>query len=166
MKPILYILCGPSGSGKSTFANEFLQKLSLEGIDKRICVSRDAIRLSMLKDDEDYFSHEDEVFATFVNTIATQLQDGACVIADATHLNMSSRRKLTYAIDKTFSDYEIVYVTFEVPVEVCLSRNALRFGRACVPDDTIREMHKAFRIPRNDEDSRMIGIIKVEGNVI
>lgn len=166
MKPILYIMCGPPGCGKSTFANEFMQKLSNEGIDRRICISRDAIRFSMLKEGEDYFAHEKEVFSTFVHTIATQLQDGVCVIADATHIDMASRKKLTYAIDQTISEYDIVYIVFETPLDVCLKRNEMRLGRMCVPEDTIRNMYNKFRIPRDDEDSRMIGMIRVEGNVI
>lgn len=166
MKPILYILCGPPGCGKSTFANEFLQKLETGGVDKRICISRDAIRYSMIKDDEEYFSREKEVFDTFVNAIATQLQDGVCTIADATHLDMYSRKKLTYAIDQIYSNYEIVYVTFETPLEVCKVRNEKRLGRACVPVEILQSMYNKFRIPRNDEDPRMIGIIKVEGDVV
>ena len=166
MKPILYIMCGPPGCGKSTFANEFMQKLSIEGIDKRICISRDAIRFSMLKEGEDYFSHEKEVFQLFVHTITSQLQDGVCVIADATHLDMYSRKKLTYAIDQTISDYDIVYIVFDTPLETCIERNALRFGRMRVPEEIIRNMHDKFRHPRDDEDSRRIGTIYIEGNVI
>ena len=158
MKPILYIMCGPPGCGKSTFANEFLPK--------RAYVSRDAIRFDMVKEDEEYFSHENEVFSTFVNTITDQLQNGMSVIADATHIDMSSRKKLTYAIDKSFTDYNIVYVTFNTPIEICLERNNMREGRMCVPEDVIRSMYNKFRIPRNDEDPRMIGIIKVEGDIV
>lgn len=166
MKPILYIMCGPPGCGKSTFANEFLQKLSNYGLDKRICVSRDAIRFSLLKDGEDYFAHEDEVFSTFIHAITSQLKDGVCVIADATHLNMGSRKKLTYAIDQEISDYDIVYIVFDVPLDVCLKRNSLRLGRQCVPDETLKEMYGYFRVPREDEDSRMIGMITVKGDTI
>lgn len=166
MKPILYIMCGPAGCGKSTFANEFMQKLSATGIDKRICISRDAIRFSLLKDGEDYFAHEDEVFANFIHAITSQLKDGVCVIADATHLNMGSRKKLTYAIDQEISDYDIVYIVFDTPLDVCLKRNSFRLGRQCVPDETIKEMHKYFRIPREDEDPRMIGMITVKGDTI
>ena len=63
---ILYILCGPSGSGKSTWANS----------DERqdiAYVSRDNIRLSLLKDGEDYFSHEKEVFKQFVKEIINRI---------------------------------------------------------------------------------------------
>ena len=166
MKPILYIICGPPACGKSTFAQEFLQKLSNEGIDKRICISRDAIRFSLLKDGEDYFAHEKEVFSIFVNTIVTQLKDGVSVIADATHIDMYSRKKLTYAVDQIYTDYDIVYITFDTPLETCLKRNASRIGRMCVPEETIRHMYDKFRPPRNDEDSRRIGTIYVEGNII
>lgn len=166
MKPILYIMCGAPGCGKSTFAQEFLQKLSQSGLDKRICISRDAIRFSILKDDEEYFSREKEVFNTFTNTIATQLKDGVSVIADATHIDMYSRKKLTYAVDQIYADYDIVYITFDTPLETCLKRNDLRIGRMCVPEEIVRHMYNKFRAPRDDEDSRRIGTISVKGDVV
>lgn len=158
MKPILYIMCGVPGSGKTTFANEFLQKHTY--------VSRDAIRFIMLKEGEDYFSHEKEVFSTFANTIAGKLQNGENVVADATHIDMTSRKKLTYAIDQIFSDYNIVYIVFDVSLETCLKHNAMREGQTCVPEDVINKMYNKFRCPRNDEDMRRIGTIRIEGNVI
>ena len=54
MKPTLYILCGPSGSGKSTWAHNFMIEEDRNGHDVRI-VSRDEIRLSMLKDGDAYY---------------------------------------------------------------------------------------------------------------
>ena len=73
--PILYILCGPSGCGKSTWAktDERMQHCAY--------VSRDEVRLSILKDEEEYFAHEKEVFAKFVNIIANYLIDGFDTIA-------------------------------------------------------------------------------------
>ena len=59
--PILYILCGPSGSGKSTWGLNFLPQ-----VENTMYTSRDYFRISLLKDGEDYFSHEKEVFKQFV----------------------------------------------------------------------------------------------------
>lgn len=151
----LYILCGPSGSGKSTWATNFMK-------DKRIAyVSRDEIRFAMLKKDEDYFSHEKEVFKTFVKAIAHYIANGDDAIADATHLNMFSRCKLIQALDMYTNDYEIVYVVFNVDADTCIERNKVREGRSNVPENIIRNMCRDFRMPTMDEDNRIIDIIEV-----
>lgn len=156
--PTLYILCGPSGCGKSTWAYKFMY----ENIDKDIrYVSRDEIRFSIIKEGEDYFSHEKEVFKRFANTIQQTLVDGFDIIADATHLNEFSRRKLTQAIDRYYTDYQIIYVTFKVSADTCVERNEAREGRANVPENVIRNMCRDFRIPSLDEDERAIDIIEV-----
>lgn len=156
----LYILCGPSGSGKSTWAHNFIQKNDPLYNNIRD-VSRDEIRLSMLKDEEDYFAHEKEVFKKFVRTICETLIDGFDVIADATHLNEFSRRKLTQAIDMRYTDYKIIYVVFNVDADTCVARNANRAGRANIPENIIRNMCRDFRMPTKDEDDRIIDIVEV-----
>jgi len=157
--PILYILCGPSGCGKSTWANQFMNDHNTDDIRY---VSRDEIRFSLVGEDEDYFAHEKEVFRKFSGTIAQTLVDGFDVIADATHLNEFSRRKLTQAIDYYTKDYEVIYVSFNVDVDTCLARNTPREGRANVPETVIRNMCRDFRAPTKDEDERVIDIIEVE----
>ncbi len=154
--PILYILCGPSGCGKTTWANDFIK----EHHDIRY-VSRDEIRFQLVNPDESYFSREKEVFRRFANTIRHTLVDGFDCIADATHLNEFSRRKLTQAIDMYFKDYEIVYVSFNVNVDTCIEHNANREGRANVPETVIRNMCRDFRTPSIDEDERVKEIINV-----
>jgi len=157
----LYILCGPSGCGKSTWARSFMQE------NNDICyISRDDIRLSFLKEGEDYFSHEKAVFRKFVAGIVTTLKEGLDIIADATHLNEFSRRKLTQAIDMQFTDYEIVYVTFNVDVDTCVARNENRTGRRYVPENVIRNMCRDFREPELDEDERAKEIIHLSTNRI
>lgn len=151
--PILYIFCGPSGSGKSTWAHSNMQDT--------MYVSRDEIRYSIIKEEEDYFSHEKEVFKTFVSEIVARLKTGCDTIADATHLNEFSRRKLTQAIDMHYTDYKIIYVVFNVSADICVARNANRTGRANVPENVIRNMCRDFRAPSKDEDERVIDIIEV-----
>ena len=153
----LYILCGPSGSGKSTWASTF------SGTIMKTCshVSRDDIRFSIVKENEDYFSHEKEVFKVFVKTIANTIMSGFDCIADATHLNMFSRCKLIQALDMYTTDYEIVYVVFNVDADTCVERNKAREGRRNVPENIIRNMCRDFRMPTMDEDSRIKEIIEV-----
>ena len=158
MIPTLYILCGPSGAGKSTWARKFIE----DHFDDNIhYVSRDEIRFSILKDGEDYFAHEKEVFKKFVGTIGETLIDGFDVIADATHLNEFARRKLTQALDMRHIDYNIIYVVFNINVETCIAHNANRNGRSDVPETVIRNMCRDFRAPTMDEDERVKEIIEV-----
>jgi len=158
--PVLYILCGPSGCGKTTWSRQYIAFQDALGNDIRY-VSRDEIRFSLLKEGEDYFSHEKEVFKKFAGTICETLIDGFDCIADATHLNEFSRRKLTQAIDMRFKDYEIVYVVFNVDVNTCLARNERRANLAAIPDTIIHNMCRDFRAPTVDEDERAKGVIEV-----
>ncbi len=153
--PILYILCGPSGSGKTTWAK------TDERVSHCAYVSRDEIRYSIVKDDEDYFSHEKEVFKRFISEIIKYMRLGYDTIADATHLNKYSRNKLTSAIDEYMPEYKIIYVVFNTNIDTCLNRNTTRLGRANVPEDAIRNMYNNFYIPTKDEDERIIDIIEV-----
>ena len=152
----LYILCGPSGSGKSTWAINFINAHN-----DTWYVSRDNIRLEIIKDEEEYFSHEKEVFKRFVKTIAENLISGHDCIADATHLNMFSRCKLMQALDQYTRDYEVVFVVFNTDVNVCIDRNKAREGRRNVPENIIRNMCRDFRMPTMDEDDRVKEIIEV-----
>ena len=158
--PRLYILCGPSGSGKSTWALDFIDKHN-----EVWYVSRDDIRLDLLSDGEDYFSHEKEVFKTFVGVLYALLSNGEDAIADATHLNMFSRCKLIQAIDmRGYKEYEIVYVVFNTDAETCVEHNKARTGRRNVPENVIRNMCRDFRVPTKDEDERVIDIIEVNND--
>lgn len=154
--PTLYILCGPSGCGKSTWRDFYIQEH--ENVKY---VSRDTIRFSMLQEGEDYFAHEKEVFQEFVNTLAQTLVDGFDVIADATHLNAYSRNKLTAAIDKIITDYEIKYVVFYTPMADCIERDDSREGIMHVGKEVIQGMFRSFKAPTLEEDSRANEIIEV-----
>lgn len=151
--PKLYILCGPSGCGKSTWAHTNMQDT--------MYVSRDEIRFRLVGEDESYFSREKEVFKEFVKEIVSRLKIGTDTIADATHLNQFSRRKLTQAIDMQFQNYEIIYVVFNTDADTCVERNKARTGRRNVPENVIRNMCRDFRAPTMDEDERVIDIIEV-----
>lgn len=152
--PTLYIMCGIPGSGKTYFAHNFLHA--------EVVVSRDNIRFMMLDNNEKYFDHEPEVFNEFVKTIVHHLRHFNTVVADATHINMWSRKKLTNAIDKYITEYRIVYVVCAPSLQVCLYRNSKRTGRANVPEKIVKEMFDKFHPPVVDayklEDERAVGV--------
>ena len=72
----LYVMVGIPGSGKSTWAKANLTDAEY--------ISRDTVRLSIIKDNEDLFAHEDEVYDKFVSILADGLRDNRNMVADAT----------------------------------------------------------------------------------
>ena len=163
-KPTLYVLCGVPGCGKSTW----VQKKMKENINpiepKWEYVSRDEVRFSLVKEEEDYFAKEKLVFNQFVAKICSSLRDSYVIntIADATHINEMSRSKLINAIHKAAPDldFNIVMVYFDVPVEVCIFRNNKRSGRARVPENVIRSIHTNLEFPKCRENLIRVEIVR------
>jgi len=138
----LVLLSGIPGAGKSYWVKNHLR----EGDSY---VSRDEVRFSIIGDDEEYFSHETEVFDKFVAKIEDELNAGKRVFADATHINHASRRKLLERIhDKDNIDID-VYV-FKTSLGTCLERNAQREGRARVPESAIYRMSEQLTDPAHE----------------
>ena len=138
----LYILCGIPASGKSTWAKSEAEK------DKNVhVVSRDEIRFSLLKPGENYFSKENETWKRFVKEIRQSLMTNKITIADATHLNKYSRKKLLGALRIPRMCIEITAVSFDIPFEIAFKRNSRRTGRALVPENSLREMYENFVPP-------------------
>ena len=142
----LYILIGAPGCGKSTWAKE---KKALGWS----VVSRDEIRYAYLKNDETYFSHEKEVFDTFVNALAASVLSNKNTVADATNLNESSRTKLLKALAARLSPstYNIIFIYFDTSYTTCFRRNASRQGRAHVPEKELSSMFAAQSFPSYNE---------------
>ena len=144
----LYVMVGIPGSGKSTEAHK------IQAIDPRIVyISRDEVRLSIIKDNEHLFSHEDEVYDAFYDKIAAQLTLSDA-IADATHMSPGARLKLINALNKrgmTTDKYQIIFVCMDVPVEECIRRDDAREGRAHVTAPVIRRMNRSLDFPTIDE---------------
>ena len=136
----LILMCGPPGAGKST--------LLKEAIDTDIAkvVSRDQIRFDLLKDGDDYFAYEDEVWEKFIEEIQEGIENEKyySVYADATHLSPKARKKVIQALNIP-KGVELGAINFNVPVETCLERNARRSGRALVPEDAVRNMCRSFK---------------------
>lgn len=147
----LWIMCGPSGSGKSYFA-----KNNLMNGDNWCYISRDQIRYTTITKDDNYFSKEKLVYELFAGCIIDALQDPTYtdVIADATHLNWASRRKLLNAIhllNGEYSHIHIIPVWVNTSLAVAIERNNARTGLEHVPDIEIEKMYKRRRHPRFDE---------------
>lgn len=148
--PILYVMVGIPGSGKSYWATNFLNNSY-----NRVYVSRDNVRLGMLKEGEAYFSHEKAVFQQFVEEIVKYLKLGNDVIADATHNTKASRDKLINAIRAAGvadSDYEIIFVVMKTSLNKCIHRDNTRTGRAHVTESVIRDFFRWTSYPKQDDD--------------
>ena len=116
-------------------------------------MSRDLIRLSLVEEDESYFSHEPTVLKEFYEEINSKLASQryhSDVYADATHLTPKARREFFRNINKELAD-EIIAVSFEIPTDVAVARNENRVGRANVPMTVIRDMNGRFIPPILEE---------------
>jgi len=154
MKNKLYIMCGIPGSGKSTYAKTYLTNT--------LYVSRDEIRFKLVKEDEDYFSKENEVFDTFIAKINEGLRQSLDVVADATHLNSKSRLKLLACLELDKTKTEVIVIVMNTPLSICLEHNENRKGtRSYVPREVIKKMSYAFRIPNYEECCGLIDTIKI-----
>ena len=150
-------MSGLPGSGKSTWVKK---QLNNKG---GFWASRDAMRFSMVREDEPYFERENEVFNAWITQICEALANPLIedIYIDATHLNDRSREKTLSRLPKENIN-KITNVVFLVPIETCLERNAQRVGREVVPEDVVRNMQKSFKMPKKystlivDADGREI----------
>ena len=139
-------MVGIAGAGKSSW----LEKNFVP--DRDYIISRDAIRYSMLKENDEYFAKENEVFKTFVKYIQESIDDPNVpenIYCDATHITEGSRNKLLDALDLT-NVKNIGCIVVRPSLEDTLERNEKRTGRAYVPRSVIRRMYWQFERPEYD----------------
>lgn len=141
----VFLLCGIPASGKSTWIRSQL----IPGAE---WISRDNVRFAIVSENEEYFSHEDEVFDTFINYINQTLEKDNIhtIYIDATHLNQRARDKVLRKVHKDNIE-ELNCICFDIPLETCIARNSLRIGRSKVPETAIRNMFKVYQMPNKDE---------------
>lgn len=152
---VLYLMCGIPGSGKSTWIKQ--NKIESDAV-----ISRDVVRFSLVKEHEEYFSKETEVFYTFIDQINEAIDKGVLTIfVDATHINENSRNKVLDLLHLS-DEVKVTPVFIKEDLATCLSRNDLREGRANVPSKVIAQMHKNLRAPTFNEKHRYASIIIVE----
>lgn len=165
METCLYIMCGPAGCGKSTWIKEdmayndgVLAEIGEPG--SSIVISRDAVRFSLISDEDEYFAKENLVFDTFVKQINKAIYNPKYdhIYIDATHLTKGSRRKLLN--DIAYEECHVVAVNFYVPEEIVVAQNAQRTGRALVPEDVVRNMCRSF-VPATAEEEGIDFVLEV-----
>lgn len=140
----LYLMCGVPGAGKSTFLKNKIKKDT-----SFIIISRDVIRFSIVKPEEDYFSHEDEVLEIFWKQINESLAAGKDTFVDQTSLTPTARKWLLQHVNG-YTHANLIWI--DESLETCLERNERRRGtRAYVPRGVIRRMYNQFIEPSLDE---------------
>ena len=144
---ILYLMCGVPGAGKTTFIEKNAEK-------EDVVITRDAIRLSLLKEGENYFSHEKEVRKLVWDKATEALRNGHDVIVDQTSLTVGSRR---IALQNIKGYDKVILVWIDEDLDTCLERNELRKGTsAYVPRGVIRRMYYHFDEPTLEEGFSLI----------
>ena len=147
----LIMMMGIAGAGKSTWVKENYPDV--------VSVSRDEIRFDILDEKGgEYFDHEDEVFNGFIHQIIGSLVADEVTIADATHLNRKARLKVLSRVRKYADEVEVVWI--RVPLETALKQNAMRSGRAKVPNDVIKRMYNNIERPEDNEGINKLTIVE------
>lgn len=148
----LYMMCGIPASGKSTYIQSKLN-------DKTMWVSRDLVRFSILKEGEDYFAHEKEVYDIYCKLVNSYLEAGYDVYADATHLTKQSRKKF---LKKVHGYFELNAIAFDTNLELAIERNEKRDNKTRVPLDKLMQMYSIYTFPTKSEGFDNIEIIEAK----
>lgn len=138
---MLKIICtvGLPCSSKSTWAKEFIKKEP--GKWKR--VNKDLIR-EML--DDSIWSPENEEFVNNVqeNIIRASLRKNINIVNDNTNLSPRIFKRMIELAQEAGGDIQVFEKIFDLDVDECVKRDALRHGKACVGEKVIRDMYKKY----------------------
>ena len=142
----IVVLVGLPGSGKSTY----LEQLGVSGL------SSDAIRKLLVDDETDQTVHV-RVFQTLRYLLEQRLAIGrAATYIDATNLTPEERGPYL-AIGRAWGcDVEAVF--FDVPLEICLERNARR--PRVVPGEALAKMAAKLAPPSVEEGFTRVTVLE------
>jgi predicted kinase len=142
----IVVLVGLPGSGKSTY----LEQLGVNGL------SSDAIRKLLVDDETDQTVHV-RVFQTLRYLLEQRLAIGRAVTyIDATNLTPEERGPYL-AIGRAWGcDVEAVF--FDVPLEICLERNARR--PRVVPGEALAKMAAKLAPPSVEEGFTRVTVLE------
>jgi predicted kinase len=143
-----YLLLGVQGAGKSTWAAANAGRL------QAVVLASDTVRNQLAGAGQAVDAYNsDPVFAIFNERLREYLQTGRNVISDATHARRVWRRD-EIMIGRSVGAH-LVGVWFDLPLAVCLQRNAQRRGEAwgnqAVPEEYLRQVAAQFEPPAGDE---------------
>ncbi len=125
----LILLVGIPGAGKSTLAKKIIEK----GFH---CLSADPIREELYGNAAEQGDKE-QVFKIFFERLDDALAKELDIIIDNTNLNPRQRKPILERAQKAgYSDIQLWLL--DVPLDVCLKRNASR--NRVVPDDIVANM--------------------------
>ena len=143
----LNIMVGAPGAGKSYYLYD-----NVYSKHDTFIISRDDIRFRMLKEGEEYFAHEKEVFKEFVKQIQKWLNasEEVEVYADATHLTASSRFKLLANLHLS-DECKVNIIYIKSSLDRCLRNNAKRDGIRNIPEKALIDAYNRLSEPSFDE---------------
>jgi len=138
-KPIIMVAVGPPGCGKSTWWEKGRENGAIP--EQSIRINMDAIRKEMTGNESDQSKN-------FVVAKVAEVKLKACLSERIPVIywdNTCTKAKYRKDIINLAKDagYKVIGIHFNVPVKVCLQRNALRLRK--VPEDVIERMYASIQ---------------------
>jgi predicted kinase len=122
-------MVGVPGSGKTTLAKKLVDK----GFHY---LNADSIRLELYGSEAEQGDKE-QVFGIFFQRLEVALEGGLDIVIDNTNINMRQRKPiLDRAVQFSYTDVQLWLL--DVPLDLCLRRNAVR--ERIVPEDIVANM--------------------------